>query len=191
MDFLAEVKKAKELKDVALNFDGVVRAKLIHTRDVIVDERVRYQCCYSGCRDYGKRLMCPPHTPGVDEFKKVLSRYYMALLVQLVGTIKNKDDWETESNQWALQLHDIIYKLEKKAFSYGFSFSAGLIGGSCKLCKECPGEKDFNARCIKREKARPSMEAVGIDVLSTLNKAGMKVDFSPDSVIWSGMVLLN
>ncbi len=33
--------------------------------------------------------MCPPHIPSVDEFKKVVSDYYMALLVQLAGTIKD------------------------------------------------------------------------------------------------------
>jgi predicted metal-binding protein len=104
--------------------------------------------------------------------------------------VKNKENWEPETDQWALRLHDIIYKLEKKAFSLGFPFAAGLIGGSCKLCQECPGEKDSNAKCIQREKARPSMEAMGIDVLSTCKNAGIEVEFSPEKVIWSGMILL-
>lgn len=190
MDMLAEVEKAKELVDMALSFNGIVEAKLIHSRDIVVDERVRFQCSYSGCRDYGRKLMCPPHTPGVDEFKKILSSYYMAVLVQLEGAIVNKDNWEPETDRWALQLHDIIYKLEKKAFSLGFPFAAGLIGGSCKLCKDCPGKNDTNVKCLHREKARPSMEAMGIDVLSTCKDIGIKVEFSPTKVIWTGMVLL-
>ena len=190
MDFLVEIEKAKELKTLALSFEGIFMAKLMHARDIVVDERVRFQCSYSGCRDYGRRLMCPPHTPSVDDFKKVLAGYYMALLIQLTGTIKNKENWEPETDQLALLLHDIIYKLEKKAFSLGFPFAAGLIGGSCKLCRECPGEKDSNARCLHPEKARPSMEAMGIDVLSMCKKAGMEVTFSSDKVIWTGMVLL-
>ncbi|MDD4569357.1 MAG: DUF2284 domain-containing protein [Tepidanaerobacteraceae bacterium] len=190
MEFLVEIEKAKELKEMALSFEDVVQVKLIHTKVIVVDERVRYQCSYSGCRDYGRRVMCPPHTPSIEEFKKVLSRYYMALLVQLEGTIINKDNWERETDQWALRLHDIIYKLEKKAFSLGFYFAAGLIGGSCKLCQECPGEKDSNAKCLHRDKARPSMEAMGIDVLSTCKNLGMEVAFSPDKVIWTGMTLL-
>jgi len=170
MDFLVKIEKAKELKIFA---------------------RVRYQCSYSGCREYGKRLLCPPHTPSVDEFKKVLVRYYMALLVQLTGTIKDKDNWEPETNSWALRLHDIVYKLEKQAFALGFPFAAGLIGGSCKLCDKCPIEKDNNARCFHREKARPSMEAMGIDVLSTCKNVGLEVAFMPDEVIWTGLVLLD
>lgn len=190
MEILNEIEKAKELSEMALAFDGIARTKIIHTRDIIVDERVRFQCSHSGCRDYGQRLMCPPHTPSVDKFKKVLSGYYMALLVQLIGTIKNKDNWEPETNEWALQLHDIIYKLEKKAFALGFPFASGLIGGSCKLCNECPGEKDFNARCLQRDKARPSMEAMGIDVLSTCKNTEMEVTFASDKVIWTGIILL-
>jgi predicted metal-binding protein len=190
VDILVEFEKAKEIKEMALAFEDITEAKLIHTRNIVVDERVRFQCIYSGCRDYGRRLMCPPHTPSVAKFKKVLSGYYMALLVKLEGTVKNKENWEPETDQWALRLHDIIYKLEKKAFSLGFPFAAGLIGGSCKLCQECPGEKDSNAKCIQREKARPSMEAMGIDVLSTCKNAGIEVEFSPEKVIWSGMILL-
>ncbi|HHY42090.1 MAG TPA: DUF2284 domain-containing protein [Thermoanaerobacterales bacterium] len=190
MDFLVEVEKAKELQNSALSYNHVTSAKLIHTRDIVVDERVRYQCSYSGCRDYGKRFMCPPYTLSVDEFKKVLARYYMALLVQLTGTVNDKVNWEPETNQWALKLHDIIYKLEKEAFGLGFPFAAGLIGGSCKLCTACPAEKDTSARCVNREKARPSMEAMGIDVLSTCNKVGLEIVFSPQEVVWTGLILL-
>lgn len=191
MDFLTEIEKAKELKTLALSFDNISSAKLIHTRDIVVDERVRYQCSYSGCREYGKRLMCPPYTPSVDEFKNILARYYMALLVQLTATIKDNDNWEPETNKWALELHDIIYKLEKKAFALGFPFAAGLIGGSCKLCPTCPVEKDKSAICVDRERARPSMEAMGIDVLLTCKRVGVEITFSPGQVIWTGMILID
>lgn len=189
MNILVEIEKARELKKMALSFDDV-GAKLIHARDIVIDKRVRFQCSHSGCREYNRRLMCPPHTLDVDEFRRVLSCYYIALMVQLKGDVKNKDNWEVETDHWALRLHDIIYKLEKKAFALGFPFSAGLIGGSCKLCNECPGEKESNAKCLYAEKARPSMEAMGIDVLTTCKKVDMKVEFSPEEVIWTGLVLL-
>lgn len=191
MEFLDQIENAKKLKDEAMGFQGVYRAKLIHVKDIAIDDRVRFQCCFSGCRDYGKKLMCPPKTPSVDEFRKVLAKYYMGLLVQVEGKIIDRNNWEPETDQFALKLHDIIYKLEKKAFSYGFPFAAGLIGGSCKLCEMCPGEKDLNAQCIKREKARPSMEAMGIDVMTTCKNTGMNVTFSPEKIVWTGLVLIN
>lgn len=191
MELLIEMEKARELVDAALTFDNIKLAKLIHTRDIIVDERVRYQCAYSGCREYGRKLMCPPYTLSVDEFKKVLSRYYMALLVQLEGEIISKANWEPESDRWALKLHDVVYQLENKAFGLGFPFAAALIGGSCKLCKECAGINSSKPMCIHREKARPSMEAMGVDVLKTCSNIGINIDFSPDKVTWTGFVLLS
>jgi len=190
MDLLLEIEKAKELISFAESFEDNIRFKLIHAREIVVDERVRYQCSYSGCREYGKRLMCPPYTPAVDEFKKLLERYYMALLLQLTGDIKDKDNWEPETQNWALKLHDIVHKLEKKAFALGFPFAAGLIGGPCKLCAKCAVENDATAKCIHRDKARPSMEAMGIDVLSTCKKVGLEIAFTPGQVIWTGLILL-
>jgi len=190
MDLLVEIEKAKELQAFAESFEDITHSKLIHTRDIVVDERVRYQCSYSGCREYGKRLMCPPYTLEVDEFRKVIGRYYMALLVQLTGTIKDKDNWEPETDRWGLKLHDIVYKLEKKAFALGFPFAAGLIGGHCKLCARCPVEMNNNAKCLNREKARPSMEGMGVDVLSTCKNVGLEIAFNPGQVVWTGLVLL-
>ena len=40
MDFLTEIEKAKELKTLALSFDNISSAKLSHTREIVVDERV-------------------------------------------------------------------------------------------------------------------------------------------------------
>ena len=190
MDLLLEIEKAKELNAFAESFEYDISSKLIHTRDIVVDERVRYQCSYSGCREYGKRLMCPPHTLSVDGFKRVLDRYYLALLLQLKGPIKDNDNWEPETYSWGLKLHEVVYKLEKKAFALGFPFAAGLIGGHCKLCDKCPVERDINASCLHRERARPSMEAMGIDVLSTCKKVGMEIVFVPGEVVWTGLILL-
>jgi predicted metal-binding protein len=187
MDFLEQIEKAKELLSFALNIEGMSGSKLIHIKSVVVDDRVRFQCSQSGCRDYGKKLKCPPNTPSVDEFRKVLSSYFMALVVQMRAGIHDIKNWESETDELALKLHDAVYKIEKKAFSLGFPFAAGLIGGSCKLCKECPGA----SVCIKPEKARPSMEGLGIDVIATCRNIGLEVVFSPDTIVWTGMILIN
>jgi len=191
MEFLDQIEGAKKLQDEAMCFDDVSRAKLLHAKDIVIDDRVRFQCSFSGCRNYGKKLMCPPNTPTVDEFRKIIDRYYMGLIVQVESDIIDKDNWEPEVAQFALRLHDIIYRLEKRAFAFGFPFAAGLIGGSCKLCKECAGDKDPNATCVNREKARPSLEAMGIDVITTCKRAGMEVVFSPGKVVLTGLVLIN
>lgn len=190
MDFVEQVDKAKELCQMALAQEAIWKAKIIRVTDLVLDRRVRFQCSQSGCREYGKNFMCPPHTLRVEEFEEVLSRYFMALIVQLKGSIEDDKNWQPESDRWALKLHDTIYRLEKKAFSMGFPFAAGLIGGHCKLCEECGAAKG-ESLCRHREKARPSMEALGVDVLATCTKVGFPVDFTPGQVLWTGLVLIN
>ncbi|MCR4430893.1 MAG: DUF2284 domain-containing protein [Tepidanaerobacteraceae bacterium] len=187
MDFLEQIEKAKELLGFALNIEGMSGAKLMHAKNVVVDDRVRFQCAQSGCRNYGKNLKCPPNTPSVDEFRKVLSSYFLALVVQMKAEVHDVKKWEPETDELALKLHDAVYKIEKKAFSLGFPFAAGLIGGPCKLCKECPK----TLVCVKPEKARPSMEALGIDVIATCRNAGLEIVFSADAIIWTGMILID
>lgn len=191
MNFLEEIEKAKILQDKAYDYDEICFATLLHTRDVVVDERVRFQCSYSGCSEYGNRLMCPPYTPEVREFERILSRYYMALLVQLKGNISTSENAMEKAYEYAKKLHLIICDLEKKAFNLGFCFSSGLIGGSCKLCKTCPIKNNPNARCINPQKARPSMEGLGIDVIGTCKNLGIDMIFAADKVVWTGLVLIN
>lgn len=190
MDFIEQVDKAKELRDIALKEEGIWKAKIIRTCDIVTDHRVRYKCRHAGCRVYGKNFMCPPYAIDVEEFQKVLSGYYMAMIVQLKGKIKSEQNWEPESDAWALKLHDIIYRLEKKAFSLGFPFAAGLIGGNCKLCDPCFAAKGTGTSCRYPEKARPSLEALGGDVMATCVNVGMPLEFNSVEVLWTGFVLL-
>lgn len=183
MDFCAQVEAAKEICS-HIEEKPDFRATLIKARDIAVDERVRLKCTASGCPQYGKRHMCPPHLPPVDEFRQVLARYTFGILIQLTGTIRS-NDWLTESDRYALKLHEMVYNAEKMGFSAGFPLAAGFIGGACKLCGEC-GE-----RCTNPEKARPAMEGMGIDVMKTARAAGMPVEFKKGRVTWTGLVLLD
>jgi predicted metal-binding protein len=48
VEIIDEIEKAKEIQRMALAFEGIIEAKIIHTRDIVVNERVRFQCSYSG-----------------------------------------------------------------------------------------------------------------------------------------------
>ncbi len=80
---------------------------------------------------------------------------------------------------------------EKKAFAEGFLFAAGFIGGCCRLCDECVAVRG-GIQCRFPFKARPSMEAMGIDVIATAKKVGMPVFFPiSDRVTWTGLILID
>ncbi len=52
--------------------------------------------------------------------------------------------------------------LEREAFKLGYRFAAAFAGGDCVLCEVCEGIED--GVCRHPFEARPSAEAVGVDV---------------------------
>lgn len=174
---------------------GATEAKIIPAHEIILDERVILKCQVPLCNGYGNHLLCPPNSPSVSQFRKVLKRYSKALLVQLRTPAEQLDSTSEESRKKAIytrakELHEIVNIVEKAAQQLHFIFAAGLIGGSCKLCDPCVGVKSGKP-CKHPFKARPSMEAVGIDVHLTAETAGL--EFFADietEVVWNGLVLL-
>lgn len=197
-------KLAKEL--------GATNAVPFNARDVVVDERVRLKCLVPPCKDYGTNLMCPPYVMSVQEFREILSKYEWAILIQIEAPIKA--DMKNEIQQTGdvaglyeskkfldayidsfghnfIQLHRIINKVEAQASMLGYRFATGFKAGACTLCPECV-VKNSKETCRHPYQSRPSMEAVGIDVLKTAEIAGLPIDFPPkDKAVWNGLVLIN
>ncbi|MBN1677780.1 MAG: DUF2284 domain-containing protein [Candidatus Thermoplasmatota archaeon] len=193
----ALIKEAKRL--------GATDAKAISARDIFVDERVRFKCLVPLCHNYGRHLMCPPDLPSPSAFRKIVDSYHRAILVQLESDVdladrpKGRLDGKTAGrsertkggNVAENRLHAIINNLEALAFGKGFYLAAGLIGSECLLCEECVGRHDPGG-CRHPFKARPSMQALGIDVIKTSRKAGLPLEFSSNgSVRWTGLLLLD
>ena len=176
----------ENLKKEAIKL-GATTAKLIPSSSILIDERVRLKCLVPLCDQYNQNLMCPPHLPSVEEFRKSLRRYSKALFVQLLFE-KEKQISKQEAQRYGIRLHKIIHELERKAFSSGYPLAIGLIGGSCKLCPKCIGSPN---PCRHPLMARPSMEGMGINVFRTAKKIGLPFDFpSQHRLIWNGLVLI-
>jgi predicted metal-binding protein len=67
----------------------------------------------------------------------------------------------------------IAAELEREIFLAGHWKAFGLGAGPCYFCKQCPVEEK---QCRHADRARPSMEACGIDVFSTVRKAGFPIE---------------
>lgn len=191
---------------------GATNAVPLKAKRVVVDERVRLKCLVPPCKDYGRNLMCPPYVMSVPELREVLSKYEWAILIQVeapikadmkneiqqtddvAGLYKNKkflDAFRKNFGSNFVQLHLIINKVEAKASMLGYRFATGFKAGACTLCPECVVENS-KKHCRHPYQARPSMEAVGIDVLKTAEIAGLPVDFPPNgNAVWNGLVLIN
>lgn len=171
---------------------GASAVALANIADIIVDERVRLKCRVPVCDTYNKNLMCPPYVPSVAEFREALTNYKQAILIQISALLRetNANAPRKEVFLPARKLHELVNLGEREAFAAGFRFAAGFIGGCCRLCDECVAAQG-GASCRFPFQARPSMEAMGIDVIATAEKAGLPLSFPvKNKVTWTGLILL-
>ena len=147
----------KELCDMVKKESGVVDSNIISPSEVITASWVRLKCQF-GCGGYGQCLVCPPFTPTSRQMREVLDSYNRAILIHF------EPDAEVKT---------IVADLERKIFLCGAWKTFGLGSGPCPFCKECPVEEH---ECHHPEQARPSMEACGIDVFSTVKKFGFPIE---------------
>ena len=187
-------KHKKVLDDIIslLKERGASAVVLTNVADIVVDERVRLKCRVPVCDTYNKNLMCPPYVPSVAEFREALTNYTQAILIQVSALLHETHAHAPREEVFipARELHELVNLGEREAFEAGFRFAAGFIGGCCRLCDECVAAQGGTS-CRFPFKARPSMEAMGIDVIATAEKAGLPVTFPvKNRVTWTGLILL-
>jgi predicted metal-binding protein len=136
-------------------------AKYIKTEDIVTGDWVRLKCQY-GCSEYGKTLTCPPYSPTPEYTRKMLESYSTALLIV----------FQRKGERFYPGLRKTIAILEREAFLDGYYKAFGMASGPCDLCKKC----NINDTCKHSEKARPAMEACGIDVFQTVRNAGITIE---------------
>jgi predicted metal-binding protein len=154
---------------------GVRAATIMAPSDVATAPWVRWKCQF-GCSGYGRCLMCPPFTPAPEQTRQTLNGYHRAILIQ----------FRPEAS-----VNAIVVQLERVIFLKGFWKVLALGAGPCFLCKTCPVK---GGRCRHAQRARPSMEACGIDVFSTVRKAGLPIEVVRDrqqSPDYYGLVLVD
>jgi predicted metal-binding protein len=189
-----ETNQFKFLEDLALDL-GATQAKIVPTNEIVVENRIVLKCKI-GCNKYGKTLMCPPYAPPVQEFRKILSEYNYALVFKIKSKAeatpevakllsKKADDpsltaemQQKLQNFWTAWKNDKkellkkVRTLEKAATNKGYTLALGFTTGSCKICDKCNTKEKI---CIHPTEARHSAQSVGINVLQTLENAGIPI----------------
>lgn len=190
------LEKFDYLRKMALKM-GAVDAKIITADKVVVEDRIVLKCRI-GCTNYGKTLVCPPHAPTPEEFRKIVSEYSYALFMKFKSRtkadskvakylskaetdptipegIKNKihEFWATWKED-KLKMLSIVHDLEKAAMKKGYPLAIGLVSGFCQLCEKCTLDR---ASCVHPTQARYSEEGLGVNVQATAKNAGIKFTF--------------
>jgi predicted metal-binding protein len=141
-----------------------------------------------GCRCAPGNLMDPPFAPSPLEFRPWLDGFSSALVVQVDHPVEGFEQGEPA---WACRLksmreeagyaelhdaweslHAAVMWTERELFRHGYYLSVGFGALTCTLCQTC----DVTKLCKFPYRARPSVEAVGIDVGATLQRSGLDRD---------------
>jgi len=192
---------------------GADAAAPLPAQAVVVDERVSLKCRVPLCGHYGVNLMCPPHVPSPAETRAALKRYSDTLVVQQDIPLSREavdevlaseepagvrdDGGESGGASYERRLRasqnlfaELMTALEAEAYRMGYRFAAAFAGGDCVLCEVCAGVT--GGQCKRPGEARPSMEAVGIDVVATAEAAGLKLKVpAGDAPRWTGLLLID
>jgi len=186
---------------------GAIKAASISARKVIIDPRVRMKCAIPVCDSYGRCLMCPPNIISVQEFAVALERYQYAVVLQFpisvgdknlggkIGSMELADlrfdnDYEKAMSVSMREMSDVLTMLERDALHLGYRFTTALSAGSCRLCDECVGPGKGEP-CHHPFEARPSAEALGVDVFATAALAGMPIKFPAKRPVWTCILLVD
>ncbi|MCZ3365870.1 MULTISPECIES: DUF2284 domain-containing protein [Methanobacterium] len=211
---MEKMDKCKDLKKMVLE-KGYPEAKIISADKVVVEDRVRLKCMV-GCPHYGQGLRCPPYTPDIDEFRKMVGEYSFAMVVKIkpqeipdevtakYKLEKNKEEpvrlrdqyedadkmlssvWSDFADYYKKSLLDLL-DLESAAFSLGYTFATVFFAGRCMLCEKCNVKEGI---CRNPVISRFSAEAMGINLLKTAKNAEMNLKFDPDSTPTPMAILL-
>jgi predicted metal-binding protein len=179
---------------------GASGAKLIPAALICVEDKVLDMCQKPFCNGYGKSANCPPHTMKPWEFREVLKSYAHALIFKI--DVPQQVMLSDDRHDAFRKIYEIAAKLEARAKDAGLVKSRGYAAGSCKpvFCRDhkaCQALKD-RQRCRMPDLARPSMEAVGINVMKLVTDAGWEIQQidkqtqigTVPNVVLSGLVIL-
>jgi predicted metal-binding protein len=136
-------------------------AAVIETSTVFTEPWVKLKCQF-GCDRYGKSFCCPPNTPSPKQMRELLDSYTHAILLHR--------RWQ-EGVTDVTEFNETVVDLELTLFLDGYYKAWSVGSGPCKRCQTC----NTAERCLKATRARPSMEACGIDVFRTVREHGFPI----------------
>lgn len=87
------------------------------------------------------------------------------------------EQYYPQGQKWQLKSTEIASQLEGLAFSRGYCYAAGFGSGSCRdtLCGALACAALDSGRCAHLLRARPSIEAMGVELTGLLDRLGWKM----------------
>lgn len=155
---------------------------LVDASQMVFEERVRMNCFY--CGKYNHSWKCPPRIPSID-FAEMLKEFDHAAVIYIKKYFEGHEYNEVRESS-SVELHRALLECEKWLWENNNSTALSFIGGSCKLCKNgCAPDK-----CANPYLARSPVEALGINIVKSVERYGLEISFPPkDYMLRVGMLL--
>ncbi len=151
---------------------GFTDLRWIDPQKIVLAQWVRMKCIY-GCSYYGYLATCPPNVPTVAECERFIKEYSKCAVFHFEKRMDRPED----RHEWTKEVNQRLYELELHLFKSGYVKAFLLPMDGCELCKECTSKRE---ECRHPEQARPTPDALGIDVYSTVRSIGYPIQVLSD-----------
>lgn len=152
--------------------NGYEDFKWIKSQQIVVSQWVRMKCMF-GCNEYGKNACCPPNVPSIPECERFFREYRDIAVFHFEKTVDKPED----RHAWTREVNSKLLELEHAVFVTGYPKTFLLFMDSCCLCKHCA---ELREQCLNPTSARPTPEAMAMDVFSTVKQIGYPINVLSD-----------
>jgi predicted metal-binding protein len=146
--------------------------KWLDPQAIVVSQWVRMKCRF-GCNEYGNNAVCPPLVPSVPECERFFREYSLAAVFHFAKKLDRPED----RHEWTKGVSEDLLELERRVFISGYRKAFLLYLDSCHICQNCSGDKK---PCKHPKEARPTPEALGVDVFATVSPLGYPIEVLSD-----------
>lgn len=118
-------------------------------------------------------MCCPPFVPDYAATQRFLQEFIRGIIIQYTFPLNGVavENFAAADLSMSNGLLEILLNLEREAFLQNHYKAFALKAGRCRLCKECNLKQ-----CVNPTKARPSLEACGIDIMALANDNGYQAE---------------
>jgi predicted metal-binding protein len=148
--------------------NGFTDFRWLDPKEIVVAQWVRMKCMF-GCDEYGRTATCPPDVPSLAECERFFREYSQAVVFHCSTRVEKPGD----RHAWTRGLNIKLLKLERDVFCAGNQKAFMIVLDSCTLCADCSAQR---TTCKEPLLARPTPEALGVDVFATVRKVGYPID---------------
>ena len=169
-----------------LDRPDVFEYKVIGTGELPFSPAVREACERNVCGRYGKSWMCPPGVGDWEALEQEIKAYPFAAVFTCKYGLEDSFDFEgmQEGQRQAKRVFAAVVGAMRQA---GERFLA-LGSGGCDLCESCAYP---DAPCRFPDRATPSVEACGVNVMQLAKQIGVRYNNGPNTVTYFFVILFD